>query len=314
MPRHAPLPPEYVRHPFSTRLARVRGVGKRRLDSPDLSAPYRGVRSTSAAIPSVEDQAAAYAPRLSEGQFFSHITAARLWHLPTPRKFLATEPIHVSTPDRVNRVRTAGVTAHRLAPPTHRVQTLGRVRVSDAVSTWVQLASILSLDALVAVGDALVLDPVFPDRDAPAPRPYATPEELRLRVEAFRGPGKRRLLEALELVRLGVESPKETELRLLIIRSGMPEPAVNVLIHGTRSPFVPRVDLVYAEWKVLVEYDGEQHREDPEQFERDQRRAADLRAAGYTLITVRKEGLSRSGRQRTVTEIRDALVASGWRP
>ncbi|WP_172582476.1 DUF559 domain-containing protein [Subtercola boreus] len=312
MPRSHPLPAVFALRPFSVRAAKASGVGKRRLDGGDLAAPYRGVRMRSAKIDSAVEQAAAYVPRLAADQFFSHTTAARLWRLPLPRRFSAGDTIHVATANRVNRVRATGVTSHRLSPPTHRVVRLGRARASDAVSTWLQLASILSVDDLVAVGDALVLAPVYPDTHAPAPRPYALPDELRSRVSAFRGPGKQKLVAALELVRLGCESPKETLLRLLIIRSGLPEPAINVLIYGTRSAFVPRVDLINLTWKVIIEYDGQQHREDSELYERDQQRAADLRAAGFTVVTVRKAGLTRAGRHRTVTEIRDALIAAGW--
>ncbi|PPF79988.1 hypothetical protein C5B96_11435 [Subtercola sp. Z020] len=315
MPRHTALPPEYAVRPFSVRQAKARGFSKRRLDGADLTAPHRGVRTRHATVQTVQDQVAAYLPRLLAEQFFSHTTAARLWGLPLPRAFTPAEPLHVATPDRVNRARTAGVVAHRLTPPTHRVVRVGRVRVGDAVSTWLQLASILSVEQLVAVGDALVLDPVHPDREAPAPRPYANPEELRRRVRAFRGPGKRRLVDALELVRLGVESPKETELRLLIIRSGMPEPAVNVPVPVQRLSYVPRVDLVYAEWKVLVEYDGQQHRTDPARFAHDNARAAALRESGHVLITVLKGGLAgASARAETAERVRRALLAAGWRP
>ena len=63
-------------------------------------------------------------------------------------------------------------------------------------------------------------------------------------------------MAALELVRPGSESPKETELRLLLIRGGLPEPELNVDVVGKNGRFIGRGDLVYRRHKVLVEYDG----------------------------------------------------------
>ncbi|MDF2441802.1 MAG: hypothetical protein JWR01_5 [Subtercola sp.] len=267
MPRRIPLPPQLANRPFSVSAAHALGLREERLYGVDLVRPFPGVRVVDGPFGSVEALAWAYAQRMPPTHFFSHTTAARLWHLPLNRPFSASEPVHVSSLER-DRIRCRGTVGHQPRDGKIRVVRLGRVRTSDAVSTWLQLASILSVDALVAVGDALV--------------------------------------------RLGVESPKETELRLLIIRSGMPEPAVNVPIHGTRSAFVPRVDLVYSKWKVLVEYDGEQHRTDSRRYARDRKRAVDLRDAGWTLITVLKDGLEGVGKTNSLDEVRRALLRAGW--
>ncbi|WP_188678554.1 DUF559 domain-containing protein [Subtercola lobariae] len=314
MPRRTPLPPELAARAFSVGLGKQLGLSNRRLDAPDLASPFYGVRSSRRAISTVEEQCLAYAPRMFRDQSFSHITAARLWRLPLSRRFDPAEPLHIAASDRNGRTRVTGVTAHRLWPPHHRTTRMNGLLVSDAISTWLQLASILSLDDLIAAGDALVLVPVYLDRAAPAARPYATPDQLSHRVGAFHGPGKRRLVEALDHVRLGCESPKETILRLLLTRNGMPEPELNVRIFGTRSAFVPRVDLGYPQLKVLVEYDGEQHRKNDEQYARDRQRAADLRAAGYTLVTVLKGGLAGDGAARTIADVREALLTAGWHP
>lgn len=69
--------------------------------------------------------------------------------------------------------------------------------------------------------------------------------------------GVRRLRHAMDLVDAGSESPQETRLRLLLVRSGMPRPMTQVPVLDDRGRVVRRVDLGWPEWMVGVEYDGE---------------------------------------------------------
>ncbi|RFA11992.1 hypothetical protein B7R21_11710 [Subtercola boreus] len=179
------------------------------------------------------------------------------------------------------------------------------------MSAWIQLGSVAGLDELIAMGDAAVFRPRYPKRgDA---RPFADLDGLRVRVNEFRGRGKRRLAAALDLVREGVESPMETALRLLLIRDGLPEPEVNVDIRTPSGGFAGRADLYYPEFRLIVEYDGEQHRFNREIYAEDQRRIARLIEAGETVQRVRIEGL-RSEAPVTLCDVRTALTAAGWRP
>jgi hypothetical protein len=59
--------------------------------------------------------------------------------------------------------------------------------------------------------------------------------------------GIRRLRAVLDLVDGGAESPKETELRLLLVRDGLPRPVTQISV-GRR-----RIDMGWPEWKVGVE-------------------------------------------------------------
>ncbi|MCU1480319.1 MAG: hypothetical protein JWQ19_1105 [Subtercola sp.] len=290
--------------------ALARGVSEKRLRGRDLATPFRGVRTTPTDVADVEAQCASYRPRMPDSQFFSHITAARLWQVPLPVRFSPREPVHVSSKHRA-RVVCPGVVCHQPRDPAIRVRVLAGFRVTDAATTWCQLASILSLDDLVIAGDSFILVPRYPDKRAHTPRPYTTPELLRQRVSKYHGPGKRKLVGALELVRIGAESAAETRLRLLMIRSGLPEPELNVDISDARGVFIARGDLYYPRWKVLVEYDGDQHRTDTETYESDMTRADDLRASGVTMIRVRKAGLGPK-RARTLLSIRRALSLAGW--
>lgn len=122
-----------------------------------------------------------------------------------------------------------------------------------------------------------------------------------------RGASKAR--QALPLVRERVDSPKETELRLLFHRAGLPEPEVNgqILLAVGDTPG----DLVFRAWRVLAEFDGQQHRVGRAQFERDIVRLEALARSGWTVIRVLDAHLQDpiGVIDRVVTALRD----NGWR-
>ena len=183
--------------------------------------------------------------------------------------------------------------------------------VVDPVTLFCQLAAHLSLPDLVAVGDALVLEPVVPDMWED--RPWVPLRQLVERVEPWRGRGKRNAEQAVSLIRPGAESRPETLVRLAIRQAGLPEPEVNVIISDGRGQLIGRGDLVYRQWRIIVEYDGEQHRTDRRQFDRDVVRLHDFAAHGWRVIRI--VGRSFFGNPAECMErVRRALVAAGWRP
>jgi hypothetical protein len=91
------------------------------------------------------------------------------------------------------------------------------------VSGWLDLASILSVDELVAAGDSIVVEH---GDEFPVPRqPLSSISDLQAMVgrhAGMRGVKKARL--ALELIRVGADSAPETMMRLALLRAGLPEP------------------------------------------------------------------------------------------
>ena len=63
-----------------------------------------------------------------------------------------------------------------------------------------------------------------------------------------------------------------------------PRPEVNVDITD-RGRFVARVDMLFREERLVVEYQGDYHR-DPEQWRRDEMRRAELESLGYRVTYV----------------------------
>jgi hypothetical protein len=178
------------------------------------------------------------------------------------------------------------------------------MRVTSPVHTWCQLSTVLGLDDLIGLGDALVR----------RKRPLATMEELRAGVLGYSGQrGAKALREAVDHVRPRTDSPKETEARLLIVRAGLPEPEVNGEIVDRFGKKMATGDLVFRAYRVLAEYDGEQHFFDDEQYHWDIDRLDAIMEAGWRVIRINNSHL-RITPSPAVRKIRSALEAAGWRP
>lgn len=83
--------------------------------------------------------------------------------------------------------------------------------------------------------------------------------DLRTRIEGIRRQGIRRLREAVDLIREDSWSPRESKLRCLIVRAGLPEPVLNQDIYDDHGRFLGCVDLAYPDKKVAIEYHGLMH-------------------------------------------------------
>ena len=310
MPRRVPLPREFSRTPFAVGDARAAGIGEGRLRGKDLERPFHGVRSSGGSRNTLLEFCRAYAPRLTADQFFSHWTAAQLWRAPLPYDFDPTENLHVATRAPHRAPRSRFITGHQVTDPLASVRVRFGLPTADPATTWLQLARTLNEANLVAVADHLVLVPVYPEPGDL--RPYITLDELSSRVTEYGGPGKRRAAAALARVRLGVESRPETLVRLMIVDAGLPEPEINPEVWSDDGEWLGRGDMVLRRWKVLVEYDGDQHRTNTAQYEKDMARRERFGRAGWDGVYIRKRGLRYPA--ETVERVRTALLRAGWRP
>jgi very-short-patch-repair endonuclease len=169
---------------------------------------------------------------------------------------------------------------------------------------FLELATLLTEDDLVAVGDALVLDPA--KLDPHDLRPWISLDALRLGCRASRAHGARRARRAAAQVRQGAESPMETALRLLLIRAGLPEPELNQELFDARGRWIGRFDMVYRAARVIVEYDGDQHRTSTAQYERDISRIDRAIAAKWEVVRVRARGIHVAPAE-TIQRVHEAL-------
>ncbi|ROS54050.1 hypothetical protein [Frigoribacterium sp. PhB118] len=326
MPRIVvPLP--LADRPFAVDEAHRAGLGIGRLRGPDLAAPHRGVRYVVDGHPDPDDvprdlavRARDVLPVMLDDWRFSRVTALGLWGLPVPWWVRdGREPLHVTSIEG-RGPRRPGVATHRAgaaasrADPTDRRAGLGPsdrppmsrvdgLPVDEPVTAWVECGSLLSLTDLVRAGDALA--GCWSPHVAARERPVAQFERALHDARGRRGVA--RVREAFELVRPGVESPKETELRLLLTRAGLPEPEINVRTFDDRGRYLGKPDLRYARCEVAVEYEGDEHRRDPGRFRQDILRRERFADAGWRTVRCTDDDLHGRRADELVARVRRLL-------
>lgn len=342
--------PESIGEIFSVRSARADGVSVRRLRHPSLEAPFRGSRARPLE-PDTDDDGGPYdgspyakeATRLRaemirraralfvvapNGWFFCHATAAVLWGLPVPLRLLrsALNParkhgadippqgidVAVHAPGRAPRA--AGTHGRQLARSSAGTAVVDGLPVSDPATTWALLAGDLSVDELIEIGDAIVNIPrrrgMTRGSKADA---LATMEQLAAAVST---PYRRRsgkLQAALAQVRVGSSSVAETRIRLDGERSGLPSPELDYDVFTLDGSPIGFTEIAYPEYHLLVEYEGDHHRTDRDQWQRDVEKHRACVEAGWEVLRLTAKDAFPTTKP-AVARIRNALVRAGWRP
>ncbi|MCC4909705.1 hypothetical protein [Microbacterium sp. cx-59] len=290
---------------FSVTDARERGLGWARVRRSDLRAPYSGIRAriVDPVGTSLSERCAEYAPRLADWQFFSHETALGLHGAPMPEWPYRPE-LHVSAHRPTREPRVPGIRGHRLQLREPATQAgIRGLPVEHPVRAWRQAGTTWRLDDLIAAGDYLVS----------GARPLASIAELAEEIEVMGDLRSRLLSRALSEIRVGVRSARETKLRLVLVRGGLPVPEVNWVLRDRAGRAVAELDLAFPRWRVAAEYDGRVHEMDSSQFAKDSDRWDRVRAQGWQHVRVMNHHMS-GGAQLAVAKVRRALVDAGWRP
>ena len=217
---------------------------------------------------------------MSPHEFFSHLTAAQIYQIPMPYALETDRVIHSSVASPTTRPRVAGAVGHQLSRDVPRRTYRGLSVVAPAVA-WSQLGRILTDDQLVVAADHLVR----------RKRPFCTMAELAAAAASATRDGKR-LRRALLRVRAGTDSPKESEVRLLIVSAGLPEPVIHHTIVNAFGDFVATPDLAYVREKIALEYEGEHHRTDPHTYLSDIERREGMEKEGWVVIRIVKSHLT----------------------
>lgn len=271
------LPEPLRSRPFTPAIATVWGLTRHQVYRLNLDAPVRGVRSAEA-----PDSLATQCVAISlvvECHAFSHLTAARLHGLPLPMSLDDDQSIHVLRDARDGAVRRRGIVGHR-GLFSRDVVDVGGVPVTNLADTWVDIGELIrpgfpfGLDDLVVMGDAVA-------------NALGSVEPLREALEARTAPrGKLTLLEALEWIRVGSESPGETRTRLVLVRAGLPEPELNQPVYGFGDRWLGRPDMRWPAQRVLLEYQGREFHESDEQRAQDAVRFTGFSDDGWTVVEV----------------------------
>ena len=290
----APLPDDLSTRAFDRSAAERAGLRAGRLRRRDVRRPFHGVQTVQH-LGTLQDRCAAYAVRMKPGQSFSHTTAALLLGLPLPSALEQDPDIHISTVHPAPPPTARGVAGHRLRNEPETADHRGLVLVAPW-EAWAQLAPLLAVDELIELGDAIL---------------WEWPGSL-VRLQSVAGtPGRiggTKLRTALREIRPGCASPGETRVRLLLTHAGVREPELNDPIVGPSGDELGRPDLKWREERVVVEYEGDQHRTDKRQFRIDIERYERFRDAGWTVVRVTADDLVGSRRPALVRRVK-ALLA-----
>lgn len=310
MPRRpAPLPPQLADASFSVRHADALGVSRKRTRARDLVRVSRGIRVPAHPVSGPIAALRAYC-EIDPRATLVDISAARVWGLPLPWRVLGDWRIRIAHPRGTNRPRRVNVVGREMTFAAGEIVGLEGLRLTSPARTFLDLAEFLEVEDLVPIADRLIC--AHP-RDHPYPRaPWVSLPELRAVVR--RHPGKRgvrRARMALDLARVGSDSPQESRLRLAILDAGLPEPELNVPIRDGSGRPVAWPDLSYRMWRLSIQYDGGVHEEE-DQYARDIERHRRTQAAGWTEVRLKKGDLD-GDRPRAVVVIREALRTAGWR-
>lgn len=189
---------------------------------------------------------------------FSGTTAAWMHGL----DFQPVDPVEIAVPARSGIRRQHGLSVRRIEVSAEDIVSLRGLRatsllrtLSDLCLTRPPVEALVALDMAVAKGltDATRLD---------------------------RRGGTRRL-RTLATIAAPAESPMESRLRWLLIQHGLPHPQVQAELRDGEGRFVGRADLYYPSVRLVIEYDGTNHRT---RLIEENRRQNLILSAGFSLL------------------------------
>lgn len=245
------------------------------------------------------------------GSIISGLTAARIYGMPLPPE-LGTwqpgQPVTLTAGSGTRRRSTAVVTWSFQSIDRDAAISWRGVLIASREDVWFQLCSVLPLDSRVAIADSLIRTPRFGYEGRS--HAWSTIDALRQLVDRRTGsPGVRAARRALDLARVGADSPQETRARLAFGFAGVPEPALNqVIIHPSGYPRM-QPDFMWEREKLIAEYDGITHFEG-DRAARDQDRSLVLRDMGFAVISLYRDHLPPPRLAATDAEVERALGCS----
>lgn len=308
MRKPQPLPSNLAGRPFTLAQAREAGLSRSRTRASDLWTPGRGIRLPRNTDFSLLESCRALTS-VTPSSAVSHITAAQLHGLRLPSRYKNVGDIHLSKNLGSGQPRRRHVVGHELLLETGDVVLLDGVPATSVQRTLMDLAPILSMDELVAVADQIVCAHDF--SFSPVKIPMVEIGELKAYVARHAGfRGLCKLQDALELVRVGADSTPETELRLVLGRSPLPEFVCNFEIKGSSGAGKVAPDLACPKFRTCAEYDGAHHFS-PTQQGKDHDRNFVTESLGWHQALINKHDMENSGFV-AVTKIARMLVLGGW--
>ncbi len=202
------------------------------------------------------------------------------------------DPIEIVVPVGSGVRSRGGLSVRYCAISRNDISTVRGLRATTLRRTLIDLCLRLpAVEALVAIDMAVAAS-------------LTDPAGLVRYAEASNGRAGARRLRSLAALSAPAESPMETRLRWLLIQSGLPHPEVQTNLHDSSQQFVGRADLYYPAARLVLEYDGGNHRE---RLVEDDRRQNLLINAGFRLLRFTAADIHRQP-DVVVAQVRAALT------
>lgn len=140
-------------------------------------------------------------------------------------------------------------------------------------------------------------------------QPFAVEDVVAL-TERYKGArGVVQLKTLLPFVDGGAESPMESWWRQLVIDCGFPTPTTQIPVYDEYGDHVRTIDFGWEDYKVGLEYDGEQHQSDRVQYLKDRYVMPVLRRLRWDVTSVVKE----DDPVAVIRHLNEVMTARGWR-
>jgi very-short-patch-repair endonuclease len=290
MPR--PRVPSRLQAPSTRRTATTAGLSDWHLRHQEIARLSRDTYVSAADAAQLRTRLPAILMTAPRGAVISHHTAAAMWKVEIPLQ-PASAVVHLTVPPGSKARNRPDRRIHRVPLVRDDIQRRWGFWVTTPERTWRDLAAVLEPAALLAVTDQL-LDVLC--------RPIHLERALARRPT---GPGAARARRVLPVADPKVDSPMESVLRWLLHDAGLPRPVLQFRAVDERGRQIGFGDLAWPEHKVLIEFDGDHHR-DRKTFVDDLRRQNRLVLEGWTVL--RFSSADVLGRpDEVVTAVRRAL-------
>jgi very-short-patch-repair endonuclease len=265
MARTARIPHELTTRPFSLAEARQAGLTHSAL----RGSAWRRLGSELYCWEGVKEDAwlrlAAWRRLLPREAVFTGTTAAWLMGLDLD----PIHPVEAVVPPLSNTRSRPGLTVRRCQVAPSEIVTIRKLRTTNLLWTLADVClRYPAIEALIAIDMALRARLT----NSVALGQYAGTARGRP------GAGRLRFLSGLAAP---AESPMETRLRWLLIQARLPQPEVQTNLLDADGRFVARADIYYPAARLVLEYDGRNHRD---RLVDDDRRQNLLVNAGFRLL------------------------------
>ena len=226
---------------------------------------------------------------------FSHATALRYQGVEVPEDCTLSADLHISFEDRRSRRRFAGVKAHYWSGDFQTTfDEGGGFFVTNPAMTWAQMAAYVGEESLAVIGGALMCRDVR--------RRLASLDDLARYVRDnpyFHG--RKRCKDIMPFLLANSDSPPESALAVLIMKSGLGTPVANFRIDLPDGGYCLG-DLVFPELKLVIEYQGAYHA-GPAQMRSDALRWNKLRALGWDIVFVTADDMRTEQSKRAIVAL-----------